>query len=248
MKNNIYIIVILLLIIVGCDVGVNKKPKNSDDNNQVTPPPTGTINPSQGCFDPGVGSSSTDYYTFEIVGRGRVSPSEIGWQSSMRPTYLNYTATESTYFLNQFKTDGRFNIRLVVRPSPGRTSPEDGTSGNLSVGVNAAYGCSLLYKNYTKLQVKIRVRTPSSGYYQDHIFDNIPVDGCSSVKEFSIPATNDPIDVQVMSVNWDYDCIDYANRGFPDHPNACPWHYVNINSCYRLEIQLATAYTKDIPH
>ncbi len=249
MRLNIVTLTIIALTIASCDVGVNnKKSSTTNNNSQATATATATATTTAtGCFATGTGSSSTNYYSFQVTGRGRVEPNDIGWQSSMVPTYRNYTSTESDYFLDQFKTDGRFNIRVVARSSPGRTSPDDGTKGNLSTDSLAEYGCSAAYRNYTKLQLKVRVKAPNSSYYQDHIFDSIPVDGCSAVKEFSIPATNDPINIQIMSVNWDYDCIDYTNRGFPGHPNACPWHYVNINSCYRIEVQLATSYTKDIP-
>jgi hypothetical protein len=98
------------------------------------------------------------------------------------------------------------------------------------------------------LQVKVGIKTQSGNtYVAQYVFDNISANSCSNVKEFTLPQSNSPFIVEVLNVRWDYSCKWYTQQGFPDVPQ-CPWDYVWPNDCYEIALQIATDYTKDIPH
>lgn len=193
-----------------------------------TPPGGGSLNP--GCYAEGTGPQANDYYTLpNIVAHGSGS-NVVQWSTATDPRLQNPSDQNITL------TDGRFNVRVIALPSPGQGVDSYGNS------------CQYMALPYTKLRVKVGIRVPgSSTYVSTYTFDNIPVNNCSSVREFNLPQINNPFIVEVLETKWDYSCIAYAQEGFPDHPTACPWDYVWTNDCFEVQVQIATSYTKDIP-
>ncbi|MGB0455128.1 MAG: hypothetical protein ACPGJV_15570 [Bacteriovoracaceae bacterium] len=135
-----------------------------------------------------------------------------------------------------FKTDSRFNLRVIPRPGPARFQ-------NDTNGVQ----CRFDPRQYTKLSVGIRVRKASATVGDYYYFQNVAVDSASKVHEFSVPASSDPLVVEITRVEWDQFCIDYAMSGYPNQPGYCPMAAVGANDCVSFEIQFSTDYTKDIP-
>jgi hypothetical protein len=187
-----------------------------------------TLNAS--CYAEGTGPQANDYYTLpNIVAHGSGS-NIVQWSSATDPRLQN------PYDQNIFLTDGRFNVRVIALPSPGQGVDSYGNS------------CQYMALPYTKLKVKVGIRVPgSSTYVSTYTFDNIAVNNCSNVREFSLPSINNPFIVEVLETKWDYSCIAYTQEGFPD-ASACPWDYVWKNDCFEVQVQIATSYTKDIPH
>ena len=245
--KTVLLIMLTNLLLISCDMGSkSNKKSNTPDNSNPQVNPTATNNPTNppintSCFASGVGTSSTEYFKLDLVGKGWSDPNYVGWRASDYPTNHGYNASETQYYLDTLRTDGRYNMRILALSSPGKTADEYGNA------------CVNLARPYTKLRMKIRIRAIGSGFTQDHTFIS-SVGSCSEVYEFSVPATVNPIDVEVLSVNWDYDCIQYLQRGCGSNENdpgcagACPYRFVNERSCYSMQIQLATSYTKDIPH
>ncbi len=186
----------------------------------------GTIN--NDCYANGVGEQATDYFTFdEIVQRGRPAGT-IAWSSA--------TDSRLSGQQNLFRTDSRFNMRILAKASPGK--------GSFPGGVT----CNYAALPYTKLKVKARLRLSTANTaFKTYTFDNIQVDSCSNVFEFRPPPSSAPWVIELMDVQWDYSCIAYTQGGFPQVPQ-CPWDYVWANDCYELSVQWATDDTRDIPH
>lgn len=180
------------------------------------------------CYAQGIGQQASDYYNFDEIVQVGLPAGVVAWSSATDARLSNQQ--------NLFITDSRLNVRILAKPSPGKGSFPGGAH------------CNYAALPYTKLQVKVRLRSPnSSSAYRSYTFNNIPVDGCSNVFEFNPPSSNQPWILEIMDVKWDYSCIAYTQGGFPDVPQ-CPWDYVWTKDCYELSIQWATDHTRDIPH
>lgn len=132
------------------------------------------------------------------------------------------------------QTDSRLNVRVIPRVQ---------SYGVDSRGNNCAYDAMA----YTKLNVGVRVRkqgTGSGDYYQ---FQNIRVNGASKVHEFSVPASSNPLVIDILNVEWDYECIYYALDGYHNYPYSCPFANVWQYDCVSFDLQFSTDDTKDIP-
>lgn len=214
----------------------------TDNGGTTTEPgvvtPTATPSTSNSCdviMQPGVGEGYGNYIqTHSIVSKGAAGGT-VQWASNVDP---NFQDTDSQ---NQFMTDSRFNIRVLAHKSPGKSTTYDGQS------------CDNYALPYTKLKMKVKVRSVE-GAQREYTFENIPVDGCSVVHAYSPPPSSSPLIVEVSDIQWDYSCIYYANAGFPDEPSVCPWDYVwwsptsSRADCVEYSLQIATDFTKDIPH
>ena len=171
-----------------------------------------------------------DYYKLNnppVIAHGAVGGT-IVWSSE--------TDLPVSYNQNIFYSDSRFNVRVI---------PKLQNKGVDSRGVSCAY----YPQPFEKMNIGIVLRTRSSSpgvgeYYQ---FKDVDVNCPSKVREFSVPATSDPLIIEVMNVEWDWSCKSYANQGFPNVPGACPYSYVWLTECYQLEIQFSTDTTKDLP-
>ena len=95
---------------------------------------------------------------------------------------------------------------------------------------------------------KVGLKTQGAfAYFATHVFDSISVNNCSEVKEFSIPQSSNPLTIEILEVKWDHSCTLYQKQGISDVPQ-CPWDYVWKPDCFKVSLQLATDYTRDIPH
>lgn len=146
----------------------------------------------------------------------------------------------SGYNKNIFLTDSRFNLRVVPRMI-GKGTDSKGNACTKQIGA----------REFTKINVGIVVRAANgtSGVGSYHFFEDIPVGCASEVFEFgpSIPATNDPLVIEVLNTTNDQDCLEDQSRGITSGRN-CPYTQVGTDECYALDIQFSTDTTKDIPH
>jgi hypothetical protein len=186
------------------------------------------------CTADGEGDQSSSYYNLDITAHG-LGKGGVVWSSETAPDFQSSDAQ------NIFVTDSRFNIRVLAHPSPGKTTD--------------SYNKSCVYDalNYSKLKLKIGVRTQGSSSYSDTFtFENVLVDSCSEVHEFSVPQTSDPLVIEVLDAEFDYTCQVYVNSGYdeddPDLASYCPYWHVPKLDCFQIGIQLSTDYTRDIPH
>lgn len=203
----------------------NPAASNSEQNSYPQEGATQGLTGASSCFTMGVGEEAHSYYTGPaIVQKGKPS-GVLAWSSS----------EDSRLSHNQeiFTTSSRFNLRLVAMPSPGK--------GQFAEGVT----CKFLALPYTKLQAKIRLRSSESKtFFKEFLVEEIPVNGCSKVYEFTPPASKSPWVVEIYDVKWDYSCIQYQAGGFSDVPQ-CPWDNVWENDCYEMALQWSTDQTKN---
>jgi len=186
------------------------------------------------CNADGAGAQSVSYYNLDIIGHG-LGKGGVVWSSQSDPDFQFIDAQ------NIFTTDSRFNVRVLAYSSPGKTTD--------------SYNKSCVYDalNYSKLKLKIGVRTQGSSSYSDTFtFEGVPVDGCSEVYEYSVPQTSEPLVLEVLDVEFDWTCQQYVNAGYdeddPQLASYCPWWYVSKLDCFEIGIQFSTDYTRDIPH
>jgi hypothetical protein len=251
-KRNIILGLLLTsLVFPSCDTKTTKNTRSTESTNPVTTNPTTPTTPvtpvtpvdptdppytgscangspdASGIADSG---QSIDYYKLNnppVIAHGAVGGT-IVWSSD--------TDLPSSYNQNIFYSDSRLNVRVI---------PKFQNKGVDSRGVTCAY----YPQPFEKMNIGINIRRQSSSpgvgeYYQ---FQDVDVNCPSKVREFSVPATSDPLIVEVMNVEWDWSCKSYANQGYPNVPGACPYSYVWLTECYKLEIQFSTDTTKDLP-
>jgi len=190
---------------------------------------TGT-NP--GCYEPGVGPQINDYFNHSIIAHGN-GGSGVNWSSATDPSL------QTPGYQDMFRTDSRFKVRVLALSSPGTN---DDNYGQDCFG-EVPYG---------KLQVEVGIKIPgSSGYVDTQVLNDIPVDGCSEVVSFSIPAYSAPFTVEVKDVKWNYTCDVYYGCSDPnkDCTNIaqCPWDYVWVPDCFEIVLQWSVDQTKDFP-
>jgi hypothetical protein len=242
---RILLCVLLIVLLASC---TQKSGSSSAKNTSTTPsapvtnpvtPPGGGTGPTTGCYANGVGTESQNYYTLpQIVFHGAKRTSgnfSYHWSSADDPGFSSMQ--------NLFSTDTRFNIRVLVKGGPSRS-----TKDNYNVTCNNAP------LPYAKLKVKVGLRVQgATSYYSQREFDVTNIDSCTSVHEFNVPSTSAPLIVDIMSVAWDYTCK-YFYKGYESSPSAayaCPLETIGGywgNDCLGVELQMATDYTKDIPH
>ena len=250
MKNITYLITLLILLgfSIGCDRKVNQvdsidsitdieegNSDNSDDvSNVIDSSKSGgsTTGSSSDCYAAGTGDSSNNYITISpIIGKGNEGSGVVQWSSKDDPNFQGSGDQEI------FLTDSRLNIRVLANPSPGQGET---TSTNEE--------CKMLPINYQKLQVKVGIKVEGAyGYQSTHIFDDIPVDGCSEVHEFSIPQSSEPFIIEILDVKWDYSCTYAKDVNDSNYEIYCPFSFVWANDCFSVGLQVATDHTKDIP-
>jgi len=257
MKNTISItgILVVFLFTMSCErsTTVNRTNSSFDQVNNPIPTPNPTPNPGDPYILPnptpipdpnpsncangsadaaGVSDAgqSIDYYKLNnpsVVAHG-ASGGQIVWSSE--------TDLPSSYNQNIFFSDSRMNIRVVPRYQ---------NQGVDSKGVTCAY----VPQPFTKMNIGVVVRSASAqpgvgAYYQ---FKDVDVNCPSKVREFQVPASQDPLIIEVMNVQWDWSCLSYAQQGYNNVPGYCPYANVWQTECYQLEIQFATDTTKNLP-
>lgn len=253
MKNSKLTLFLIasLLLVVSCEQKTTRNTKSTESTNPVTPGTGNTGTGTTGTGTTGTGST-TDTSTCPngtpdaqgIADQGQT----IEYYKLNNPPVVAHGATggqvvwtseldlPSAYNQNIFYSDSRFNIRVI---------PKFQRKGFDSRGVSCAY----YPQPFQKMNIGVVLRTAQSTtgvgeYYQ---FKDVPVDCPSKVREFSVPATPDPLIIEIMNVEWDWSCLSYAQQGYPDVPGACPYDYVWLTECYQLEVQFSTDTTKNIP-
>lgn len=255
-RNMILGLLLVSLVFVSCESKTTKNKRSTESTNPTTNPNTNPYtypytNPSDPNPNPNPNPDPTpsscangspdaagiadfgqtiDYYKLNnppIVAHGAVGGT-IVWSSD--------TDLPSSYNQNIFYSDSRFNVRVI---------PKFQNKGVDSRGVTCAY----YPQPFEKMNIGINIRRQSSSpgvgeYYQ---FQDVGANCPSKVRQFSVPATSDPLVIEVMNVEWDWSCKSYANQGYPNVPGACPYSYVWLTECYKLEIQFSTDTTKDLP-
>lgn len=233
------------LFITGCSESKTNKNTSSTSTNPVTGNPTNPINPTNptnpttpttncpwgdgdeaGIADNG---QTINYYRlnnqpYMAVAHGANFGTVVFSSDSDLPGYNQ----------NAFFTDGRFNVRVIPRYQQGGTD---------SKGQSCNYNPSKFTKMNIGIVVRTRSQAPGQGdYYQ---FKDVPVNCASKVFEYSIPASSDPLVIDVMNVEWDFSCIQDQNTN--GSTRFCPYANVWSTECYGVEIQFATDNTKDLP-
>jgi len=242
MKNvttKFFLTILLATLMTGCGM---------ESSSKVTNTPTSGTNPSTGSgnTDPttpacpwGTGQEegistngqSTNYYTIpyhDVIMHG----------ASTDVVTFNSQLNLSGYNGSIFKTDSRFHLRVI----PHNIGRGTDSKGNTCTKQMAA-------QKFTKMNVGIVVRAANgtSGVGSYHFFQDIPINCASQVFEFEVPATSDPLVIEVLNTTDDQDCLEDQSRGITSGRN-CPYTEKGSLECYALDIQFATDTTKDIPH
>ena len=208
---------------------------NSSSSNTSTDTTTPTVTCSNGTGDePGISThgQTTNYYTlpsYDVIMHG----------AEQGKVVFNSQLHLSGYNKNIFKTDSRFNLRVIPRQIGKGTD----SKGNACTKQQAAQEFSMM-----NVGILIRSASSASGVGPNyHYFQDIPVDCASEVYEFDVPATSDALVIEVLNVTNDQDCLEDQSRGITSGRN-CPYTEVGVMECYALDIQFSTDSTKDIPH
>ena len=233
MKHIIILHLFASFLLSSCNSSSNSNNNSTDSTtNPVIVPPVssncanGDVN-AAGVADFG---QTIDYYKLNnppIIARGGANAG-IVWSSD--------TDLPADYNQSIFYSDSRLNVRVIPRYQ---------NKGFDSRGI----ACEKYPAPFKKMNIGVVIRTRNSSpgvgnYYQ---FQDVDVNCPSKTREFSIPTTSDPLIIEVMNVEWDHSCNDYANQGFPNQPGFCPYSFVWEHECYQLEVQFSTDTTKDLP-
>jgi len=255
------LLALLLLSSVSCSEKKSTRSSTSDDTQSTTSPTTPTtgtgtvidtgsgsgsdnINPDE----PGIsdGNQTDDYITLaniKVHGRAHFID-DTGYNSSWNTPNPDYmTSPSASVFWSSssgisssdqgvFKTNSRFNVRIVPRRAEYGSSVMD-WSGKTD---NRCFRHSA----YEALQLTICVRRQDGGCLYQHTFD-ANVDSASKVKEFNFPDTAEPLVVEVLNVQSDYNCNSSSNSGY------CPYGGHDHPACVKFDIQFSTDQTKDLP-
>ena len=137
-----------------------------------------------------------------------------------------------------FSTDATFNVRIIPRtPTTGSTS----TFGK---------SCST-YMNYaTKLKVQLMLHRNGVSVGEVATL-TAPIDTASTVWHFTVPASSDPLVLEVVNVLSDSRCSGYYGSKL----STCstnPYYDIPINTkgpteCVAFDIQFSTDETYDLP-
>lgn len=249
----IFMVIAFALLVSSCAEKTTTN-KSSSNNNQptttqsTTPPgPTypggsGTGGTGHGTGnEPGIsdGGQTNEYITIQgIKLHGTANPNTNNppgvplWNSQ-----TNFSANDQ----HIFQTNSRFNLRVVARNRPSQNSAD-------VRGVSCRFQTSTPYK-MLKVSVCVRSATGNCNNFNTTTFTDIPVNQASMVKNFPVPATAQPLVVEVRDFESDLFCEQYRQMGVPesDVPGYCPFSSHSHAECVEFDLQFATDDTKDIP-
>ena len=195
----------------GGDTSGSTDAGGTDDGTTVSDPTCGAA---------GEGSQSIDYYRIPVIGIGGFNAG-ISWAST--------TINEQYIFL----TDARFKVRVKAKTNPPR---------NYGDKYDPSFPECQFSDPYGALQVDISVRAAgSSNYFDRRTFTNVAVDKCSVIESMNVPATTEPLIVEVSNVKWDRCKEGWGSR------TGCAFNHVWEKNCYEIELQFSTDHTKDFP-
>ncbi len=174
------------------------------------------------------GDNVLEYHKVGPITLHGAKAGHVVWSSSHFPSQINQQI---------FRSEDRFNLRVVVREPPKKGTFDSNGSK-----------CSLHPVAYQSLQIGVILRThegsPGRGEY--HFFEEIPVGCASRVHQFSVPRSSYPLVVEIKNVEWDWSCEYYSQQGY-NTENFCPFAPVWANDCVQIELQFSTDGTKDLP-
>lgn len=188
-------------------------------------------------YEPGVADSGQTFEYYKLNSPPVVAHGADGGEI----VFSSASDLPSNYNQNIFFSDSRFNVRVIPRYQRGGTD---------SKGRSCDYYSPRPFKKMN-IEIVVRSRQSSPGVGDTYKFRDVPVDCPSRVREFQVPATSDPLIIEVRNVEWDYSCEDYIQQGFDraylENLGFCPYDRVWTTECYQLEVQFSTDTTKDLP-
>jgi hypothetical protein len=256
MKGNKPLTSLLLMfafgsLVTSCQQQTSSKSNSGSSGNSVTTTSTtgwttgtstttgSTTGTSTGNCAYGTGNESGISDSGQTIEYYKINSPAVVAHGANYGTIVFNSATDlpASYNQNIFFTDSRFNLRVIPKYQRGGTD---------SKGRSCDYYSP---RPFTKMNigVVVRSRQSSPGVGDYYTFTDVDVNCPSKVREFQVPSTPDPLVVEIMNVEWDYSCIDYAEQGFDDVSGVCPYDRVWLTECYQLEVQFATDTTKNIP-
>jgi hypothetical protein len=248
------LLALFLVSAIGCaEKKSSKKSTNTTDTTTTSPTSNTTIidtgngsgsNSGNDPDAPGIddGNQTEDYYTLaniKVHGRAHFT----AYNSVLNPGSPDYMTNPSAgvFWSSEsgisaadqgiFLTNSRFNVRIVPRPVEYGSSVMDWSGDS----ANRCYRAS----SYSKLKLTICVRKESGGCIYQHTFD-AEVNKASNVKEFNFPNSPDPLIVEVLNAESDYNC-ELGNNSY------CPYGGHDHPACMKFDIQFSTDQTKDLP-
>lgn len=159
------------------------------------------------------------------------------WSSS------NWIASNSGISPNQFATDATFNVRIIPRfPSSGVAASNPAVSGK------SCSPFSPTTDTFKKLYVQLRLRTQNSTG-GDIATLTSTLDTPSNVWHFTVPASSQPLVLEVVNVMADIRCNWSGGKSY------CPYADIPLNSpttkaateCVAFDLQYSTDETYDLP-
>ena len=213
----------------------------TDPNPPTDPAPTYPLSDySDDCYGTGNEAGYADAnQTIEyrkigpIVAHGKYA-GEVAWAS----TSMSSNDQEA------FATNSRFNLRVIPKWHGKGTD----SSGQV---------CKFDPIPWQKLKVGIRVRSKESVESGSnfggelHSFE-VKKECASKVHSFNVPNSAYAPVIEVLNVEWDYNCNVYKNSphfdaGSTTYAAYCDYFTYGPNDCYELEVQVSTDSTKDLP-
>ncbi len=262
-QNSLLTCLLALLLVSAVGCAEKKSTKSSTDSSSTSTSPTtstGTVidtgngsdngntdgnnDPDQGGISDG--NQTNDYFTLaNIKVHGRAHWSETYQYNAKNESYgtPNYYSNPSrdVVWSSQsgvgssdqgiFMTNSRFNVRVVPRSIGSGERKQDWTGSD-------ANGCYFTAP-YQKLKLTLCVRKSGGSCINQYSFE-ASVDSASNVKEFSFPDTSEPLIVEVLDAESDFNC----NQG---NSSYCPYGGHNHTACMKFDIQFSTDSTKDLP-
>jgi hypothetical protein len=249
----ILMVIALSLLVSSCaeKTATNKKTSNPTQPPTIQPTnPPGPTYPGGGGTggsghgngnEPGIsdGGQTQEYITIQgIVLHGTANP------NTNNPAGVPLWNSQTNFDPNDqhiFTTNSRFNLRVVARNRPSQNT-------NDVRGVSCRYQTSTPYK---KLKVSVCVRSASGNCnnFNTTTFDDIPVNQASKIKNYPVPATAQPLVVEVRDLESDLFCEQYKQMGVAESevPGYCPFSSHSHAECVEFDLQFSTDDTKDIP-
>lgn len=156
----------------------------------------------------------------------------------------NWLSSNSGISPNQFATDATFNVRVIPRfPSSG-VAPI-----NPSVSGKSCSAFSPTTSTYKKLYVQVRLRTQTSTTGEVATL-TANLDTPSNVWHFTVPASAQPLVLEVINVMADIRCNWSGGKSYcpyADIPINYPSDSTKATECVAFDLQYSTDETYDLP-
>lgn len=239
-----YLLVILLFFLTSClkqSVSTRKKIDTSSSDTNTTQNTSNTSTPtypqnnddssSTGGDSGNTSSSETTRpaFSFEIIGHGTgntLYPPNFIWSSASAP---NLTGDQQGKFI----TDYNLKFRFKTLPNPDR-------------GDTDSYNSICQFSNnYSKLKVKIGVKSNQNGTYYLHTSEmEADLNQYSEIANFNGTIYSGQFYLDIIRVYWDIDCS-ICNGNDDCESDRCPYYPVWYNDCFRIQLEMVTDHTND---